>query len=281
MEKCKDKLYMNERVLSKIISKKELIEKTKNKKESNNNLQILDKRIINYYLLTKFIVNEKFEKITNIKNRQYFILKELKSNKTQKEIIKNKIIKLKNVFYALLYNCQTLSKDIFKKKKATDIKSILNEIKTLPNINTDNDFIPTNFYINYVIENLSDLPKNLKENDYEELLNEMESEVTKSLQQMNSNEITSFGLYLKETEKEKQYYETIKTIKRNIKLDKIVLKIAEKKITLDLSEVHNKLDKFFLELINGKNKFSKIFEFEQDVNKKKKSKKISTNFYNN
>jgi nucleoid DNA-binding protein len=210
MEKCKGKLSMNEKVISKIISKKSLIEEIKNKKNTKKDSETSDKQI-NYFLLTSIIVNENFGKIKNIKDRQYFILKELKSNKTKKEIIQNKVIKIKNVFFALLYNCQTLSKDILKKKKSYDIKSILNEIKTLPTINIDNAFIPTNFYINYLIENLSDLSNDLKENDYNKLLDEMESELTESLQQMNSNEITSFGLYLKETEKEKLHYEAIKT----------------------------------------------------------------------
>ena len=272
MEKCKGKLSMNEKVSSKIISKKELIETIKNEKNSKKDLEKSDKQI-NYFLLTSIIVNENFGKINNIKNRKYFMLKELKSNKTKKEIIQNKIIKIKNVFFALLYNCQTFSKNILKKNKSTDIKSILNEIKTLPSINIDNAFIPTNFYINYLIENLSDLPDDFRENDYEKLLDEMESVLTESLQQMNSNEITSFSLYLKETEKEKLHYETIKTIRRNIKLDKITLETAEKqKIILDLTETDKKLVKFFLKLINDKSKFSKIFEIEY---KKKKPIKIS------
>ena len=267
IEKCKDNIKISDKLISKIISKKNKI-KIKQKESKKD-----EKTEVNYFLLTKFVVNEKFEKLANIKNRQYFILKELKNNKCEEDIIKNKIIKLKNVFFALLYNCQNLSKNSFRKRKAADIKSILEEILTLPTVNIDNAYILIHFYINFVKDNLCNLPKNLKENDYEELLNEMESEVTKSIKGMNSDEITSFGQFLKETEKEKKYYETIKVIKKNMELNKKIIEIAEKQIKLDLTIEDNGVANFFLELIRDNNQFSKIFDI--DINKKKKPKSIS------
>ena len=272
IEKCKDIITLNEKLTSKFIAKKTKLEQIK-KKESEKNCEASGKKIVNYFLLTNFIVNEKFEKMTNIKNRQYFILKELKSNKSDEEIVQSKLIKLKNVFFALLYNSPTLSKNYFRKRKKSDIKSILKEILTLPIINIDNTYIPNNFYVNFVLDHLYDLPNDLKENDYEELLNEMESEVTKSIQGMNSNEITSFGQYLKETEKEKNIYETIKTIAKNMEFDKKIRKIAEKTIKLDLTINDNKLVNFFSQLAQN-NQFSKLFDL--DINKKKKTKIIST-----
>ena len=269
IEKCKDNIALNEKLTSKFIAKKTKLEQIK-KKESEKNCEASGKKIVNYFLLTNFIVNEKFEKMANIKNREYFILKELKRNQSDEEIVQNKIIKLKNVFFALLYNSPTLSRNYFRKRKKSDIKSILKEILTLPIINIDNTYIPINFYINFVLDHLYDLPNDLKENDYEKLLNEMESEVTKSIQGMNSNEITSFGQYLNETEKEKIIYETIKTIVKNMEFDKKIRKIAEKTIKLDLT-VDNKLVNFFSQLVQN-NQFSKIFDL--DINKKKKKTKI-------
>ena len=44
----------------------------------------------------------------------------------------------------------------------------------------ENNTIPINWYIDSLIQYLSKLPENLIENDYEELLNEIEEEITSS-----------------------------------------------------------------------------------------------------
>jgi hypothetical protein len=75
-----------------------------------------EKRMINCFLLTDSINNEKIKKILDIQkyNKKYFTLKELKIIQTEEEKIKNEIIKVKNFFYALLYHYPTLSKYTFK-----------------------------------------------------------------------------------------------------------------------------------------------------------------------
>ena len=58
-----------------------------------------------------------------------YTLKELKKMETEEQKIENDIIKVKNFFYALLYNYQTLSKNEFKVENFTDIINILLELK--------------------------------------------------------------------------------------------------------------------------------------------------------
>lgn len=108
---------------------KELI-KIKNSLNSEINKE-KNKKVIKYFLLTSFINNENLNKIIEIKNcyNQYFNIKELKKIKTNTEKTLNDIIKVKNLFCALLYNYPNLSKYNYKNGNYSNIINILKELK--------------------------------------------------------------------------------------------------------------------------------------------------------
>ena len=90
----------------------------------------------------------------------------------------------------------------YKEEKLTDIINILKELKNNLYINSsiymENNTIPINWYIDSLIQYLSKLPKNLIENDYENLLNEIEEEITNSIKELNFEELCIFIEYIKE-----------------------------------------------------------------------------------
>ena len=244
------------------------------------------KKMINCFLLTDLINNEKIKKILDIQkyNKQYFTLKELKVIKTEEEKIENEIIKVKNFFYALLYNYPTLSKYTFKEEKLFDIINILNELRNHSfkntSIYTDNNYIPFNWYINSLIQYLPKLPKNLIENDYEELLNQLENEISNSIKELNLGELSIFIEYLKDIKKEKFYLENIKNIYNDIDLNKKVQALVQSElISLDSKADDKNLFQFFSNLSKDK----KIKEFSNLFSKEKKHKIKNTivSFINN
>ena len=264
IEKCKDNISISKSTVSKMISKKQLIEKLKNKIQKYYDYQFIsDKTEIKYFLLTDLIKNEKFGKIMNIKNKKYFNLKELKQIESEEQKIENNIIKVKNFFFALLYNYEPLSKNIFKEGKLSDIISILKELKKHPNIISyidNNNNIPSNWYINSLLQYLPKLPKNLKENDFEELLNELEFDISNSIKQINYNELSKLNQYYKEIEIEKSYYEKMKNILNDINLNKKVEDIIKnEEIILHLKITKNKSIDFFSTIVNEKI-FLKLFK---------------------
>ena len=242
--------------------------------------------MINCFLLTDSINNEKIKKILDIQkyNKKYFTLKELKIIQTEEEKIKNEIIKVKNFFYALLYHYPTLSKYTFKEEKLFDMINILNELKNHSFNNTsiymDSNYIPFNWYINSLIQYLPKLPQNLIENDYEELLNQLENEITSSIKELNLEELSIFIEYLKDIEKEKFYLENIKNIINDIDLNKKVQTLVQSElISLDSKGDDKSLYQFFSNLAKDK----KIKEFSHLFSKEKRHKINNTivSFVNN
>ena len=69
-------------------------------------------------------------------------------------------------------------------------------------MNMDNNYIPTNCYIDSLIQYLLKMPNDLIENDYEILFDEMENEVIKSIKELNFEDLNKFIKYSTEIEKE-------------------------------------------------------------------------------
>ena len=244
------------------------------------------KRMINCFLLTDSINSEKINKILDIQkyNKKYFTLKELKIVQTDEEKTQNKIIKVKNFFYALLYNYPTLSKYIFKEEKLFDMINILNELKNHSfkntSINFDSNYIPFDWYINSLIHYLPKLPQNLIENDYEELFNQLENEISNSIKKLNLEELSIFIEYLKDIEKEKFYLQNIKNIINDIDLNKKVqILVQSEPISLDSKTIDKNVVQFFSNL----SKDQEIKEFSNLFSKDKRNKNNNTivSFVNN
>ena len=278
-EKNKNFISVGKKLLSKFELNKGKLEKLKNTDiyktlySSNIEYNIIDKsKIEYYYLLTDLIKNKELDKILNINNYNiyHFSLKELKEIKTEEQKVENKIIKVKNLFYALLYNYKFLSKNEFKLENLADIINILKELKNYSNVNStffiDNS-IPLEWYINSLLNYLPRLPSSYKENNYEKLLNELEYEIANSLKELDFEKLSSFIEYFKEEEKELIYNEKVKNILNdfdiNIKVKEIINK---KKIYLDLY-INNNLTQFFKYIMKEYKDYSNLFQNKEGPKK--------------
>ena len=225
-QKLQDSISISEKIISKFKYNMKRLEELK----SNFEIDITSKKIIKFYLFSKAIFNEKNENM--IKDREHFILKEYEKIESDTEKEENNIIKIKNFFYSLLYITPTVSKSDFNLNKLIDLKSILNELKNISNINSflfmDQKSVPYNWYINSVIQYLPLLPDDLTDNDFKKLLNELEKEITNSIEEIKFEKLTRFIEYLKVINKKKFYFTNIKSIITDIDLNKKLRYFIEK-----------------------------------------------------
>ena len=272
---CKNNINIHKSILThlekNIKQLKDIKDKPQYKEVNNEENSFLNlKAKINCFLLCDSINNKNFEKIMNLEkyNKNHFILKELEKIETKEDEIKNNIIKIKNYFYALLYNYETLSKTDFKKDKLSDIISILNQLKNHSFMNSsiymNNNYIPSNWYINSLIQILPTLPKNLIENDYYELLSELENELNNSIKEINFEELSIFIRYFNDINKESLYYEKKKYIIYDIDLNERVQQYIEKKEIKFDSKSNDKTFKFFINIMKSNKDFSKLFKSDNN-----------------
>ena len=159
-----------------------LIDKIEKGKNNNQNASLLPKKY--YFLISDILINEKYEKIFNIEQKESnFRNEEFKRVENETEIIQNNIIRVKNYICSILYNYQNLTKKDFSKNNINDTKSILNDIKKY--IESDNyiidDSIPTQWYLNCLFEYMKKIPQKYIDNDYELLYNEIENDINESI----------------------------------------------------------------------------------------------------
>ena len=266
-EKYKNEISINDKVLSKLKRYYNKIIEIKDNlkyKDNDNNIAFYDiHQEINCFLEVNLInKDEKINKIFNLKkHKNYFSLDELKEIDTKEKKIESDIIKIKNCFYAFLYNYEMISKNDIKKEKLGDIINILDELNNHSNMksttNINNIYIPSNWYINSLIQNLSILPNNLKENDFKQLLDELEAEITNSLKNINFEQLNKLIKYIKELEKEISYFENVKKIIIDIDLNEIADNfIKNNRIILKLED---KDAIFFKNLMDKNGDFSSLF----------------------
>ena len=273
---CKNKINIHKKILEKLeknVNQLKSIKDNPEYKEYNSEGNEEDsflavKKVINCFLLSDSINNKKIDDIMNLKeyNQKQLRLKDLEKNDNNDTKIQsiNIINKILNYFYALLYNYETLSKSYYKKDKLNDLISILTQLKTHSYINSsmnmNNNYIPSNWYIDSLIQLLRSLPKKLIENDYDEILNELENEINKSIKKLNLEELGVFIKYSNEINKEISYYENIKNIIDDIGLNEQAQTfIEENRIRFD-SKTDDEICKFFVVLMNERKEFSQLFK---------------------
>ena len=270
-EKCKDNISIDNKILSRFSNNKlkELKNDLDYKEFKTDDLFIDFKKEINFFLSIDIIKNDKFKKILKFleyKNK-YFSLKELKVIETEEEKIQNTIIRIKNSFYALLYNYETISKHKFKKEKINNIINILQELKKHSYLNfsmdMDNNYIPSNWYIDSLIQYLPKLPNDLKQNDYEKLLDEIENEITNSIKELNLEELNKFLNYSIGIEKEILYYKNIQKKLDDLEVNELAVHyIKSCTIILNLKS-EDKIVKFFIQVLKEED-FSKLFYIDKN-----------------
>lgn len=250
---------------------------TKNQEKNDNNLPI-----INYYLVTDFIYNKKYKYLFSLDQKTpHFSLKELKDIKNDEENIQNNIIKIKNYLNTLLYNYRTLVKTDFEEGTAFNLINILRELKIFmksSNFVIDGT-IPSEWYINSLIEFLDKIPPEYKENDHELLFDSIEKEVNDSINTLDF-EILSICLNkMKYIRKNILYYDQAKEILIDILLNNKVNKILEDDgFKVELSFTYEKEKKELL--INKVKKVEKQLQFLDNMifqNNNKKGVKICRN----
>jgi len=208
-----------------------LLDKNDKGKNSNQNASLLPKKF--YFLISDILINDKYEKIFNVEQKESnFGIEEFKRVENKTEIIQNNIIRVKNSICNILYNYQHLAKKDFSKNNIIDTKSIFNEIKKY--IESDNyivdDTIPTQWYLNCLLEYMKKIPQKYKDNDYELLYNEIENDINGSIKILNFDTISVIHEKINYAKRLKNNYEkkkeSIKKIKQNESINKLIEKEA-------------------------------------------------------
>ena len=279
LKKCFEKLYDNK-------LNQNIIKELKNAKEYDKS-DLLNKEesklpVINYYLVTDFIYNEKYKYLFLLEQKtpQYSI-KELKDIKNDEEKIQNNLIKVKNYLNTLLYNYRNLVKTDFEEGTNFNLKNILKELKIFmksSNFVIDGT-IPSEWYINTLLEFLNKIPEEYKKDDFELLFESIEKEITDSINMLDF-EILSICLNkIKYIRKNILYYDKAKEILTDILLNnKVKSFIEDDKLKFELTYIYEK-DKKEIS-INKVKKVEKQLQFLDNMifqNNTKKGTKICKN----
>ena len=222
------------------IYKKQILKRNFSLKDKNNAKEKLYKSESNkflvspkkyFFLISDIKINEKYKKAFKLEEKdQNFRIEELKEVNNESESIKNNIIRVKNSICSILYNYQYLIKNDFPEGTTGDIRKIFSQIKkyTKSNNYIINDSIPTQWFLNSLLENLSKIPQNYIDNDYELLLNEIENDVKESIEMLNFDIIYDIHEKLNYTKRQKKNYDkkenSIKKVKLNDKINNIIEK---------------------------------------------------------
>ena len=199
------------------------------------NINNIEEKELKFFLITKLKYNSDFIKIFNIKRKkQYYFKEENKNDINEDENSKNeKIInRTKNFLCAILYYNNKLNKDEFIDNKISNTKDILIELKQKMkylNILIE-ETIPSEWYMKSLFDYIQKLPKDLTNNDFEGLFNQLEENLKTSIKEYNLEELYIFKEKLKIVKKKKLTYNNIINILKDSKYNIYVRNIIKKLI---------------------------------------------------
>ena len=250
MKNCKAKLFSNgkRKVLEKTLEKlmgneiEKLIEKLKNHKDyeiikeiknpKSKKIELVDvkkRKKLYYFLFTELIWNDNYKKLFSINQKTANIkIKELKNLQTEEDILKNNAIKVKNYFSCLLCNYRKMKKNDFNLENILDTENILKELKLYMNSSNFviDGSIPSEWYVDILLEYLKKIPDYYKENDYEKLYLELEEDIMNSIKELDFEALSVCMDKMKFIKRWKNYLvgviESIKDIQQNEKAKKII-----------------------------------------------------------
>ena len=246
---------------------------------------------IQYYLVTDLLINEKYKHIFNMNQKTYhYSIKELKECKNEEDVTRNIIIKVKNFFSSLLCNYRQLVKTDFDKGTTYKTVDILKELKSFmksSNFVIDGS-IPSEWYVNSLIEYLGKLPEDLSNNEYELLFNDMENDLNKSIKELDFETLSICLNKIKFIHKGILFYDETKQILIDILLNNKVTKIVEEEpIKVEVNfKYDSKKKKFKIKKLSTKEKQLFLLDsmvYEQSNKQKKVSytvKEFCKNFPN-
>ena len=223
----KDKNIKDKNIKDKNIKDKNI--KDKNIKNKNKKPSLLP--TMYYFLISDILVNEKYKKIFNLEQKDSnFRIEELKTPKNETDIIQNNLIRVKNSICSILYNFQNLNKKNFPNGTTYDTYKILNELKK--NIKSNNyiidETVPTQWYLNSLLESFNQIPQKYKDNDFELLYNEIENNINESIKFLNFDTIINIHEKINYAKRLKNNYESKKSNIRKIKINEKINNIIEK-----------------------------------------------------
>ena len=199
------------------------------------NINNIEEKELKFFLITKLKYNDDFIKIFNIKRKkQYYFKEENKNDINEDENSKNeKIInRTKNFLCAILYYNNKLNKDEFIDNKISNTRDILIELKQKMkylNILIE-ETIPSEWYMKSLFDYIQKLPKDLANNDFEGLFNQLEENLKASIKEYNLEELYIFKEKLKIVKKKKLTYNNIINILKDSKYNIYVRNIIKKLI---------------------------------------------------
>ena len=264
MDKCKSEIFNNpesvtikktldrlmtknsKKVIQKIIDKEKnnTIINDKQKKDSDKHLTLTKKSSSNslnpfenkpgtklyYFLFTDLLTNDDYKKLFQISQpTKSFSIKELKDLSNEENVIKNNIIKVKNFICSLLYNFDKLVKTNFDPGTIGNTEKILEELNILMQSSyfVMDGSIPFDWYINSIFEYLQKIPKNLVENDCEELYKEIEEDINNSIKQLDFIKLSVIIEKIEFAERGKIFYKENQKLLSDINLNEEIKKIIQ------------------------------------------------------
>ena len=231
LTRLKSEQTMNE--IRDVDEKKANINKSILKENEKYKNQEID--VENYYLFNDLEIEKKYENLFSINNKIanfYIDIKKLEEEKKLDEKEKN-IIKVKNYLCNSLGNFRILNKTDFNIDSTSNTLEILNEIKTymtLPSFTINNNTIPSIWYINSILELLTKIPEDYKNNDFKKLYQELTNNVNESINALNFEKLILFRNKLKFIDKINNYYDNVKYLFNTIVVHDNIKRIVEEAI---------------------------------------------------
>ena len=244
--------------------------KEKQKKEKKSQIDEFDC----YFIHLEEIYKNDYKFLFKLENKESDYYIELDSLKTKELKNEEKIlINAKNYLCSTLGNCRLLDMSDFNQEQIKNSKSILEEIKNylaLPNFILNNNTIPSEWYINSLLDSLPLLEKSYQENDFLKLYEELYKNLNEKIEQLNLNFLVILKNKIKFLERAKDYYNTlIKSIKEIIINEKIKY-IAENiffPVEVEFKYDDDKTDVFKIKFSNLKEKNFENKSFVQNLKK--------------
>ena len=272
---------------SKIQSELELEKKKEKDKKKEKSCPI---EIECYFLFMEEIYENKYKFIFKLENNEsnYIIdLHSLKKNKLNN--VEKTIINVKNYLCSTLGNYRLLDISDFTQAKINNTISILEEIKnyiTLPNFIINNNTIPSEWYINSLLDNLPLLENTYKENDFLKLYRELYENLSKGMEELNFYFLIILKNRIKFIDKAKDYYDKIEKCEKDISINENIKKMTENiflPVEVQFRYDGDDNDIFKIKLSNIKEKnFENNFiqDTKKDINIFKTIESFASNFPN-
>ena len=207
--------------------------KKQEKKEKEKEKESIEnaKNNVNYFLITSLITNDKYKELFDLQydNTPNYIIKEIKQPTDTNEIIKNNIIKVKNYFSTLLYNYRKLIITDFDEGTTSDTVNILKILKNFikSSNNVVDDSIPSEWYIDSLLEYLNKIPEEIRNNDFEKLYDEIEEDLNIAIKKLDFEVMSVCLDKLKFTKRGTNYYEEAIKSTKDLELNEKVKEIIE------------------------------------------------------